>query len=110
MADPIATMATEAALAATRGRVPALGPETDPARMRQAAEEFEAVFLATALEPMFANTDASSPFGGGHAEGIWRSLEVRELGKALSRSGGIGIADAVMRDMIRMQAEKEDTP
>lgn len=71
--------------------------------MREVAEKFEAMFLAQALQPMFANIEPASPFGGGPGDDIWRSLQVEEYGKAIARSGGIGIADAVMDQMLRAQ-------
>jgi flagellar protein FlgJ len=58
------------------------------------------------LRPMFQNIEASAPFGGGAGEKIYRDMQVDEYGKALSRSGGIGLADSIMREMIKMQEGK----
>jgi len=78
----------------------------DMKRMRETAEDFEAVFLSEMLRPMFQNIEASAPFGGGPGEKIYRDMQVDEYGKALARSGGIGLADSVMREMIKMQEGK----
>ena len=67
------------------------------------AEDFEAFFLAQALQPMFADIEPEPPFGGGPGEDIWRSMQVQEYGKAIVKQGGIGLADHVMEQMIRMQ-------
>ena len=76
------------------------------AQVRQAAEDFESVFLSEMLKPMFAEVgQGEGLFGGGSGEGIYRSLMVQEYGKAISAGGGVGIADAVEREMLRMQAE-----
>ncbi len=75
----------------------------DPAKLRAAAEEFEGVFLAQMLAPMFAGTAAEAPFGGGHAEDTWRSLQIDEFGKAIARAGGVGLADHVYREMLALQ-------
>jgi len=75
-------------------------------RMRQIAEDFESVFLAEMMRPMFENIEAEAPFGGGPGEDIWRNLQIDEYGKAIARKGGIGIADAVMEHMIRLQEQK----
>jgi Rod binding domain-containing protein len=72
---------------------------------RKAAEEFEAVFLTTMLEGMFAGlgTDTDSPFGGGSGEQTYRSLLTAEYAKEIAKSGGLGIADQVAREMIAVQ-------
>lgn len=72
-------------------------------QMRKVAEDFEAFFLSQALQPMFANIGAAEPFGGGPGDDIWRSMQVDEYGKAIARSGGIGIADSVMKQMLQAQ-------
>ncbi len=72
------------------------------AKIRETAVEFEAFFLGQMMQPMFANISAEKPFGGGHAEKMWRSLMVDEYGKAMANAGGIGIADQVQREILRM--------
>tara|TARA_B100000427_G_scaffold249489_1_gene212631 strand:- start:1263 stop:1592 length:330 start_codon:yes stop_codon:yes gene_type:complete len=72
-------------------------------RMRAVAEDFEAVFISEMIRPMFENIQTEEPFGGGPAEDIWRNMQVDEYGKAMAKTGGIGIADAVMDQLIRMQ-------
>ena len=75
----------------------------DTAAARQAAEEFEAVFLSQMLSHMFAGVETGGAFGGGHAEEVFRSVMVDEYGKMMARSGGVGIADAVMGEILRIQ-------
>ena len=75
----------------------------DLKQMRKVAKDFEAVFISQMLQPMFQDLGAEAPFGGGHGEDVWRSLQVQEYGKAIADAGGIGIADKVMREMIQMQ-------
>lgn len=72
-------------------------------RIRAAAEEFESVFLSQMLEPMFKEIETDGMFGGGSSEKIYRSVMLQEYGKALARSGGVGIADAVEREVLRLQ-------
>ena len=67
------------------------------------AKEFEAAFLGQMLQPMFTNIDASSPFGGGAAEQTFRPMLINEFANALSAKGGVGVADAVLREMVRIQ-------
>jgi peptidoglycan hydrolase FlgJ len=78
----------------------------DMQKIKKTAQEFEAVFISEMLRPMFANIEAAEPFGGGDGEKIYRDMQVDEYGKAIAKSGGIGLADQVMREMIKMQEAK----
>jgi hypothetical protein len=55
---------------------------------------------------MFAGVNADPVFGGGSGETVFRSLMLQEYGKVAARSGGVGIADSVYREMIRLQETK----
>lgn len=70
--------------------------------IEKAAKEFEAVFLAQMMEHMFADVDLS-PGSEGPGDDIYKTLLIDEYSKLMSRSGGIGVADHVKREMIRMQ-------
>jgi peptidoglycan hydrolase FlgJ len=79
---------------------------TDPgnwSRTRRAAEEFESQFLSQMLSQMFSGLEADPLTGGGSAEEMFRSLLVDQYGKEMSRAGGVGIADAVQKQMLKMQ-------
>lgn len=71
----------------------------------EAAQEFEAVFIAEMMKPMFEGIRTEAPFGGGKGEEVFRSMLVQEYGKILSQTGSIGISDQVRDEMIRMQAQ-----
>ena len=34
---------------------------------------------------------------------IWKSLMVDEVGKSMAKNGGIGIADMIQRDLLKIQ-------
>ena len=53
---------------------------------------------------MFSEIDLN-PMGSeeGSADDIYKSMLVEEYGKSLSRAGGIGVANHVKREMLRMQ-------
>lgn len=73
-------------------------------KTRKSAQEFEAMAVAQLLRPMFETVDTSKGlFGGGKGEAAWKPLMVDEMGKMLAKAGGIGIADAVLKEMLRMQ-------
>ena len=68
-----------------------------------AAENFEAMFLAQMLAPMFETLETDGPFGGGSAEKIYRGFMVQEFGKVVARAGGVGIADRVASELLKLQ-------
>ena len=70
------------------------------------AEDFEAVFLSQMLESMFKGIKTDGPFGGGHAEDMMRSFMLQEYGKVMAAGGGVGIADAVKRELLHAQEGK----
>lgn len=76
-------------------------------RVRRIAQEFEALFLSEMLSPVFESTDTEGLFGGGQSEKIFRSMMVDEYGKAIAQAGGVGIADAVQREILKMQENQQ---
>lgn len=72
-------------------------------KLREVAQNFEAVFIGQMLKPLFQNLGAEKPFGGGESEKMWRSMQVDEYGKAITKAGGIGISDAILTEMLKMQ-------
>lgn len=72
-------------------------------QIRQTAEEFEATFLAQMLKPMFDNISTDGPFSGGFGETMYRSMLTDQMGKSVAANGGIGLADTVQREMLKLQ-------
>jgi len=73
------------------------------AKAHAAAQDFEAVFLNSMFQHMFAGVDGEGPFGGQGATGVWRSVLTDQYAKAIAKSGGIGIADQVYRSLMAQQ-------
>lgn len=86
---------------------PAAPPAVVPARMRETAQQFEASFLAQMMRPMFEGLKTDGPFGGGEGEATWRSFLIDEMAKQTVRSGGIGLADQVVSQMLKMQEQSQ---
>lgn len=86
------------------GQAVGAGRELPPAgsRLRDTAEEFEAVFLAQVLQTMNAGIGGPGPMGEGDNE-AWSGMLQEEYGKLIAKSGGIGVADALMREMLKLQ-------
>jgi peptidoglycan hydrolase FlgJ len=73
------------------------------AKVWAAAQNFEASFLGSMFENMFTDIDGEGPFGGGQANGIWRSFLTQEYAKIFAKAGGIGLAGPVYRALIAHQ-------
>ena len=76
----------------------------EQARVKEAAKDFEAVFITQMLSHMFSGLDVDPMFGGGQGEEMFRSMMVEEYGKQMAEQGGMGIADHVQAKLIEMQA------
>jgi flagellar protein FlgJ len=98
------TTAPVAAVPTTR----TLSPEQIE-KTRKSAKDFEAMALGEMLQPMFKTVDTSKGlFGGGQGEATWKPMMVDEMAKTIAKNGGIGIADSVMKELLRMQEMKHD--
>lgn len=81
----------------------AASTQGDPEAISNAAEEFEAVMLTAMLKPIFESVEISEPFGGGQGEQMWKGMLVEEYAKEMAAAGGIGIADQVRAELLRVQ-------
>jgi Rod binding domain-containing protein len=90
-----------APLAGSAGAFPQ-GLQTEAATART-AQDFEAFFITSIMENLFAGVGTDTLFGGGQSEGVYRSMLLQEYGKLTARSGGIGLAAAVQHEMLRAQ-------
>lgn len=79
------------------------GKTRDIQKIEEAAKEFESVFIAEMLRPMFETVETNELFGGGNGEDTWKGMLVDEYGKGIAKAGGIGLADHITAAMIQMQ-------
>ena len=88
-------------VAPASGRVPVSdGPS---ASAQKTAREFEAVFLGQMMQIMMESMPADGEFGGGHGEQMFRGVLAEKLGTAVAARGGIGLAPAVLDQIIKLQ-------
>ena len=79
-------------------------PQQSTTKIRKAAEDFAAVALMELLSPMFDTVDtADGEFGGGAGEQAFKPMMISEVAKQIARSGGLGIAEPVYQQMLRLQ-------
>ena len=75
-------------------RAPVLtGQARTAAEAEKAAKDFEAVFINQMISTMFEGVKTDGPFGGGPAEGMFRSLMIDHYSKTIAGQGGFGLAD-----------------
>lgn len=89
-----------------RAGTPAAGHADGAAVDRQAlaaARSFEAFFLTQMLEQMSAGIETDGPFGGGQSEKLYRSMLNQQYAQHLSEAGGIGLADTIYAELIKLQ-------
>ncbi|MBI3451673.1 MAG: rod-binding protein [Rhodospirillales bacterium] len=84
-------------------RKPAMPAGASGAEALRVGREFESLFLSQMLGHIFEQMPTNGPFGGGNGEKLFRSLQVDEYAKAVARKGGVGIAEAVQREILKMQ-------
>ena len=82
---------------------PNSAPAAAHGAIRRVAAEFEAQAVAAMFQPVFAALPTDGPFGGGQAEAQWRPLLVEAIARDLARAGGLGIGEAVYRELLRAQ-------
>lgn len=78
----------------------ARGGQTD--RLRETAQEFESVFLAQLLGALNTGLGQGLTGEGGDAD-VYQDMFNQEVARLISRTGGIGVADAIFREMLKMQ-------
>jgi peptidoglycan hydrolase FlgJ len=84
---------------------PITAPHTtsDPAQAKKLAQQFEGVFLSQFMGEMFEGISTDGEFDGGEGEGMFRSLEIDEFSKQMAAQGGIGLAPAIARELLKTQ-------
>ncbi|HTX49702.1 MAG TPA: rod-binding protein [Caulobacteraceae bacterium] len=97
--DPTQSVqATSAAELARRGQI------------HKTAQNFEASFLTTMFETMFSSVPTDSAFGGGPGEDMWKGFLAEAIAKETAQRGGIGVAAAVEKEMLKLQGLSEPSP
>ncbi len=77
------------------------------AKIHDTAKSFEATLVSQMLGPMFEGIKTDGPFGGGSAEGTYRTFMMDAIGKQMSKAGGIGVAHSIEREMLKLQGLSE---
>jgi Rod binding domain-containing protein len=108
MSDLLAMNTDIAAMQATQNKdaIDAVKKARNMERIEKAAEDFEAVFIAEMMKPMFEGLSTDGPFNGGKGEEIFRGMMLQEYGKEIARTNSFGIAEQVKAEMIKQQEQR----
>lgn len=72
------------------------------AKTKATGEDFEAVFLNSMFQQMFAGI-GDGPFSGGPGAKVWQSFLTDEYAKSFVKAGGVGIASQIQRELLAQQ-------
>jgi flagellar protein FlgJ len=90
--------------AAVRGGVSPAEAE----KVRKAARDFEALMLGQMLRSMRqASLPGSSPLTG-QGQRLYQEVMDDEVARTLAKSGGLGLADMIARDLVRRAPEQKN--
>jgi len=78
------------------------GKSSDTQKVVEAAQQFEAVLLESFLQPL-EETFSTLP-GGDDSLGVsgYRDMGTQAMASAITKSGGLGIADMVVRNLLHL--------
>ena len=99
-------------LASTAGEVlggiaKAASNGTEKDKVKKTATDFETVFLEDVMNRLGDSMGSEGPLGGGEGGGsVYRSMLMKEYAGEIVKSGGVGIADSVYRQMLKLQEGK----
>ncbi|MBY0299329.1 MAG: rod-binding protein [Methylobacterium sp.] len=105
----LAPFAASAALAAGKALAGTVGAAltsatTAQSKVKKTAQDFESMFLEHTLDTLNGASGTEGPLGeNGTGGGVYRSMLNKEYASSIVKSGGVGIGDQVMREMLRMQ-------
>jgi Rod binding domain-containing protein len=109
MPAPLAALAAGAPGKVAAGVVGQVAKALQPqpsaeAKARKTAQDFETMFLEQTLDRLLASDGTEGPLGDNGTGGeVYRSMLAKEYAGGIARSGGVGIADQVYREILKMQ-------
>jgi len=73
-------------------------------KARKTAQDFESMFLEHTLDRLFQSDATEGPLGdNGMGGDVYRTMLAKEYAGTIAKSGGVGIADQVYREILKMQ-------
>jgi flagellar protein FlgJ len=73
----------------------------DREALRKSAQDFESIFVNMMMKSMRSSVQKSGFLDGGNAEEIYKGMLDQEYSKMMSKSGRLGLADTIERQLTR---------
>jgi peptidoglycan hydrolase FlgJ len=83
--------------------VPGRQPEKQPDKLRQATQEFEAVFVEMLLRQMRSANRALGSEETGFARDTYEGWQDEQMARSISQGAGFGLGDALYRQLQQQQ-------
>jgi len=80
-------------------------PQDQDARLRSLCREFEAIFIQEMFKAMRKTVPEDPLFGRDNGREIYQDLLDGELAREMARKQGLGLADAIYRQLRRLEGE-----
>jgi len=109
MSATLALPAAKLGLNVAGNLIGGLANALDPAKAKakKQADDFETMFLEQVTQQIMAAPEGSEgPLGeNGIGGDIYKSQLTQEYAKQIQKSGGLGLSDSILRDLLRMQEQ-----
>lgn len=78
---------------------------TEEAKMKEAAEQFEAVFLQQMVDSMWKSLPNEGLLSGSNEEALYRDMFNQALSEEMAKSQSFGIKDVILQEMEKSKAK-----
>ena len=79
-------------------------------RLRQAAQEFEAIFVQQMLKTARTSTPDPGPMASGASSEIYRDMVDQQLARSVSGGGGLGLGKLLIQSLVPAERAKASRP
>ncbi len=73
----------------------------DPEKLKEAAQQFEAIFIQQMFKEMRKTVPDDGLIQRGNADDVYSQLQDLEAAKITAQQGGIGLADLMMQQLLQ---------
>jgi flagellar protein FlgJ len=81
-------------------KAPKKAPGRDPEKLKELAQQFEAVYLQQIFKEMRNTVPEDGLIERGNADDVYTQLQDAEAAKKMAEQGGIGLADLMLQQLL----------
>lgn len=107
---PINSSGLTAAAAPPVQRPSGSGKKIDEKRLKQAAQDFEALFINQLLQSMRRTVGKSGLLGDAPGKDVYQSLFDREISRKLAQQGGLGLGNTMVQKILEKEKGRTAHP